>query len=103
MTRMMVGCDALGRRMFALAFAGLPSPVNTDEGGGAGTKKTQAKSKGGAGGEAAKMLMNDDQLLGGEAMTNVVRRPDASRRWRLLHVDACGGDARCSAARWAGC
>jgi hypothetical protein len=64
--------DILRRRMFALAFAGLPPPVNTDDGGAAGAKKTQTKSKAGTGGEVAKMLMNDDQLLAGETMT---RRP----------------------------
>jgi hypothetical protein len=55
-------------RMFALAFAGLPSPVVLDDAGGAGAKKSQTKGKGGvgAGGEVAKMLLNDDQLLAGK-------------------------------------
>jgi hypothetical protein len=58
-------------RMFALAFAGLPSPVVLEDGGGVGAKKSQTKSKrGGVGGEAAKMLMNDDQLLAGIKQTD---------------------------------
>ncbi len=54
-------------RMFGLAFAGLPPPVNIDEGGSAGSKKNQTKSKGVEGiGEVAKLFMKDEALLAGD-------------------------------------
>jgi len=53
-------------RMFGLAFAGLPPPVNIDEGGSAGSKN-QTKSKGvEGGGEVAKLFMKDEALLAGD-------------------------------------
>jgi hypothetical protein len=52
--------------MFALAFAGLPSPISIDAEGGVAPKKSQTKSNGArGGGEVAKLFMRDEPLLAG--------------------------------------
>ena len=97
--------NSLSMRMFALAFAGLPSPVNIDDAGVVGSKKSQTKSKpGGIGGEVATMFMNDDQLLAGKTMLRqlqfeiiILFAQDASHAITII----CDCDAwnRCSYAR----
>jgi hypothetical protein len=53
--------------MFALAFAGLPSPVSIDDEGGTASKKMQTKNRGvKGGGEVAKLFMKDESLLAGQ-------------------------------------
>jgi hypothetical protein len=52
--------------MFALAFAGMPSPVGIDDESGT-SKKMQTRNRGvKGGGEVAKLFMKDESLLAGE-------------------------------------